>query len=690
MTERLFGLETEYGLVASANEPRATRRAAVACDLERRAHAEFPSIRDAASGGVFIQNGARFYVDTGHHPEMTTPEVANPWDAVRYVLAGERLLERLLASATQGRKDEAACLFKTNVDYLTRSSWGCHESILHSAEPAALAAQIIPHLVSRVVYTGAGGFNPASAGVEFVLSPRSLFIAHPVSSASTSDRGIFHTKNEALCNGGHRRLHLICGESLCSETAMWLRTATTVLVVAMAEGGVQPSTEMVLDDPVGALWAIVGDATCRTRVAAASGRVSPLQIQRHFLGKAEEHVHAAFMPRWAEVACREWRAMLDRLEDAPDAVSTTLDWAIKRRLFERVLTRHGLDWSALAAWTDVSEALWARLGVDGSIEGEFRLEDLLNPAPALREAMRALRPLLRAHGLSWDGVEAFIRARRELFECDLRFSQLGGDGIFSLLDRAGVLAHHVAGVDDIEDAMENPPATGRARLRGNVIKRVQANRKVFGGAWPYIVNYDEKTALDLSNPFETEERWDTLEKCADLFIRGELPLGDLRFGRRGAALDSFVRGDYVEALRTLEALVAEEFQVPGTRCHMARVHLMLGHDAEARLQVAAAWEHRAVAPRYVVGRILWFLTLFALMDGTDISPWIGRLKTLGPDADAQMDWTMDPVLDALRDRLTADGYIMMSVLWLALAGSPRADGLDAHAWWRDTAPVPLD
>ena len=29
----------------------------------------------------------------------------------------------------------------------------------------------MPHLVSRVVYTGAGGFNNLSKGIEFTLSP---------------------------------------------------------------------------------------------------------------------------------------------------------------------------------------------------------------------------------------------------------------------------------------------------------------------------------------------------------------------------------------------------------------------------------------------------------------------------------------------------------------------------------------
>jgi len=161
-------------------------------------------------------------------------------------------------------------------------------------------------------------------------------------------------------------------------------------------------------------------------------------------------------------------------------------------------------------------------------------------------------------------------------------------------------------------------------------------------------------------------------------------------GRRGAALDCLVLGDYPAALHLLEALLADQFEVPSTRCHLARVYLLMGREPDARRQVAAAWEERAAAPRYVVGRALWFLTLFALIDGVDASPWIGRVKTLGPDEDAQMDWTMQPVLEALRARLSPEAHAIVSALFLALAGHTHAEGLAGQAWWRDTEPVPID
>jgi hypothetical protein len=47
-------------------------------------------------GGIFLANGARFYLDQGK-PEFCTPECTDPWAVVRYVRAGERMLESAAA-----------------------------------------------------------------------------------------------------------------------------------------------------------------------------------------------------------------------------------------------------------------------------------------------------------------------------------------------------------------------------------------------------------------------------------------------------------------------------------------------------------------------------------------------------------------------------------------------------------------
>ena len=231
MAQRLFGIETEYGLSVIPTPGSTCDNENSARELLGLATTRFAQVPGLRSSGLFLGNGSRFYVDCGAHPELATPECTNPWDAVRYVQAGERLMLDLTGQlARRDRRIANIFLSKANVDYLSRATWGCHESYSHRVpDQGALSAQIIPHLVSRIVFCGAGGFDSLAPGIEFAISPRVPHLRAAVSGDSTNMRGIFHTRDEPLCGDGSRRLHILCGESLSGETGAWLKVATTAL-----------------------------------------------------------------------------------------------------------------------------------------------------------------------------------------------------------------------------------------------------------------------------------------------------------------------------------------------------------------------------------------------------------------------------------------------------------------------------
>jgi proteasome accessory factor A len=518
VAEHLFGLETEYAIVPTAGRAGQKTPDERVDILRTRARDVLPGLSDTGQSGVFLANGSRFYIDCGHHPEWTTPEVANPWDAVRYILAGERWLTRLCGGLSAGGGPAPFTLFKTNVDYTAGVTWGCHESVLYKvSNPGALAGRLMSLLVTRIIFTGAGGFDPFSPGIEFVLSPRSLFLHRESSADSTRNRGIAHEKQEHLCGHGYRRWHLVCGESLNSEIAMWLKSATLVLAVSLAEQGhVDFGVPVRLASPVQALHALTRDPSCQAPLALeGGGEMTAVQIQRYYLEQAEARIGSGFMPPWTGTACAYWRAMLDRLESAPASVTTTLDWAIKRVLFERILLRRGYSWDRVRQWNDVLAALRERAQADPAAKEMRRLEDLIDPPEPIRICRAELADVLAADGLEWDGLEDFARVRRELFEADARFNALGPGSLFAQLDREGVLSHHVPGVDNIEHAMEYPPAVGRAALRGAVIRRLMPLGNRFAAYWTGIVNRQDGSTMDLSHPFETEERWEPAEESPD-------------------------------------------------------------------------------------------------------------------------------------------------------------------------------
>ena len=508
---RMFGVETEYALAAVTPEGKGGDRGRVLGELMRLAGAQIPSLTGFRDGDLYLQNGSRFYVDCGAHPELSTPECTNPWDILRYIQAGERLLAGLccqIESAGPGHGHREVALLKCNVDYSgAKSTWGSHESYLHVADPAGLPKQLIPHLVSRIIYAGAGGFNSLSPGLEFVISPRAPHLVAPVSDSSTSNRGIFHTKDESLSRGGYHRLHLLCGESLCSETAAWLRIGTTALVVAMIEAGLRPGDGVDLPAPLEALRRFAADPDLQAEVRCADARcLTAAAIQRHYLELAEAHLARSFMPPWAPAVCQAWRALLERIETDPRSLSRTLDWAIKLELYRERSRRRGIEPGAWPVWTEIVAALVQALGETEFSGKPVRVEFVLGPESPISPAVERITPILEMNSLRWDALRPFMDLRQELFEIDLRFGQIGERGIFAGLDRAGLLAHRVAGVDNIEHAMTEPPAEGRARLRGEAVRRF-AGRSDFRCSWQKVWDNAEGKALDLNDPFERVEKW---------------------------------------------------------------------------------------------------------------------------------------------------------------------------------------
>jgi len=510
VAERMFGLETEYAFTGLGPDGVPLNRAELLERIMVEARQSLVCLPDAGGNtkSLFLQNGARFYVDIGEHPEMATPECTEPWELVRYQRAGEQILLEL-TDRVQSRLPRGSQVFwfLCNVDYSgNRTTWGCHESYLHQADRGRLADQLIPHLVTRIIYSGAGGFNNLRPGLEFVLSPRAFHLTEVISSDSTGARGIFHTKDEPLCGGGHHRLHVLCGESLCSQIALWLKVGATALVVALIEAGLAPARGVRLRDPLQALRTVAADPSCRAPLALADGKqATAREIQQRYLERAEDHLNHPVMPSWAAEVCRQWRRMLDLLRDAPESVATVLDWAIKRSLYVHAVRQRGLSWESIEQSGLLLGALNAALPeLDLSRPDLDSLVDADNPA---LEEVAALTPQLRRCGLGWDRLAGFQNLRAELLEMETRFGQLGPQGIFSQLDRRGLLAHHAPGVESIPEAMVNPPARGRARLRGEAIRRLAGHHPAGRCTWEAVIDSKARRVLDLSDPFPEQERW---------------------------------------------------------------------------------------------------------------------------------------------------------------------------------------
>ena len=170
MKRRIFGLENEYGLTCTLNGQRRLSPDNVARYLFEKV---IPGARNA---NVFLENGARLYLDTGFHPEYATPECDDVMDLVVYDKAGERIVEDLLHQAEKRLREDGISgnilLFKNNTDS-AGNSYGCHENYLVSRDVSfqRLAEALIPFFVTRQIFAGAGKVLQTPRGFHYCLSP---------------------------------------------------------------------------------------------------------------------------------------------------------------------------------------------------------------------------------------------------------------------------------------------------------------------------------------------------------------------------------------------------------------------------------------------------------------------------------------------------------------------------------------
>ena len=252
MRRRIFGIENEYGVTCTFKGQRRLSPDEVARYLFRRV------VSWGRSSNVFLENGARLYLDVGSHPEYATPECDSPIQAVTHDKAGERILEDLVAAAEERLHEEGISgqisLFKNNTDS-AGNSYGCHENYLVArvGEFQRLADALIPFLVSRQVFAGAGKVLQTPRGAIFSLAQRAEHIWEGVSSATTRSRPIINTRDEPHADAERfRRLHVIVGDSNMSEYTSWLKIATCNLVLQMLEE--QPGgRDLTLDHPIRAM-----------------------------------------------------------------------------------------------------------------------------------------------------------------------------------------------------------------------------------------------------------------------------------------------------------------------------------------------------------------------------------------------------------------------------------------------------
>jgi proteasome accessory factor A len=303
-----------------------------------------------------LTNGARYYVDHAH-PECSTPECADPRSVVVFDKAAELILQRSMRAAVPLLPEgQEIVVYKNNSDG-KGNSYGCHENYLMDRQVpfGRIVNHVMPHFISRQVFTGAGKVGSEVVGltsddVPFQLTQRADFFEEEVGLETTLKRPIVNTRDEPHADAQrYRRLHVIVGDANLSEVATFLKVGTTALVLAMIEDEFLPR-DLTPVAPVAALRAVSYDMTLRRPIDLVDGTsMTAVEMQWEYLDRAkkyaEEHgLGCLGAPEVGAEVLRRWEQVLAGLETDPMSLNRQLDWVAKYRVIDGYRAKHGLRW----------------------------------------------------------------------------------------------------------------------------------------------------------------------------------------------------------------------------------------------------------------------------------------------------------------------------------------------------------
>jgi len=436
---RIFGIETEFGITAVSEGHRRLTPDEVARYLFRKV------VAWGRSSNVFLANGSRLYLDVGSHPEYATAECDDLATLIAHDRAGERIIQDLVDDAQRRLAEDGVggeiYVFKNNVDS-AGNSYGCHENFLveRTGDFASVTEGLLPFLITRQLIAGTGKLMSSSRGTQFSVSQRADHIWEGISSATTRSRPIINTRDEPHADAEkYRRMHVIVGDSTMTETTTLLKVGSAHLVLRMLEDGVA-MPDLALDNPIRAIRDISLDMTGTTPVRLADGRrMSGLEIQEEYFERT--------------------RAYAEREGIEDDVSRRVLDlWG---RTLQAVRTQ---DLAAVGTEID-----WVI---------KYRLLD----AYAARHGLDIGDPRLAQLDLAYHDINP-------------------GRGVHNVLQRAGKVARVVTD-DDIAEAVDVPPQTTRAKLRGDFVRVAREHSRDVTVDWVHLkINEEAQRTVLCKDPF---------------------------------------------------------------------------------------------------------------------------------------------------------------------------------------------
>jgi len=290
----------------------------------------------------FLRNGSRIYICTGGHLEIATPECRNAFEVLKYDKAAELYMQIGVEKANEryrkklrkrGNDTTYIQCWKANVEIDKRYSRGTHESYLVERRKfVGKENLLIPFLVLRKIFFGAGGFIAEKEGLKYVISPKAM-VSKRVLTESPSQWPILSTRDEPLSTKDKYRVHITSGEGVRSEVTRLLNNALTSYVLDAIETGKLSHVEDIWN-PLQTFKDISTNTEGDWRIKLTNGRTELAidYLEAGYLAVIEELFEERETSYWDKYVLDTFKRLCDKfrqglLEDP--YVMRRLEWVMK-------------------------------------------------------------------------------------------------------------------------------------------------------------------------------------------------------------------------------------------------------------------------------------------------------------------------------------------------------------------------
>lgn len=428
------------------------------------------------NAGSHYGDGKKLYHDVGNHWECDTPENDSFLDTVACEIAGERTMYEVLTTPIEdefiirdGRNNPIKAIPTDTTDYYLQrrvidddgNTWGYHRSMAVRAEAVINAggwldtdklALLALFNATRGIFFGAGWLD--NSGTYHISQKiRDVGIGFAPGTTSPQNKPLVNTRDEALANRNlYRRIHDTSSDANMSPwaTRVGLGAASLVLRLIENEPNQIPSLKILYNNLPFVAKHVSKDLSLKKRFRLSNGEgISAIDAQRKIINKVRCLTKTIVLPDEELWALEEWDKACSELKQDPILLEDRADWATKLRILKNYKEKSGVAW-------------------DSNV------------------------------------LRAIDRNYSNLGKIDLAQGTITDKGIGVKL-RESLWPQYMPSEELINERMNNPPQTTRAKIRGETIQ------KLFGvegvemlAEWDYITI--AKTTVHLGDPRKTQSK----------------------------------------------------------------------------------------------------------------------------------------------------------------------------------------